>query len=389
MLVSYQDLKIVHFELSESCNANCPMCPRSDNGGPVNPHLKGHQLTIDVVQKTFPKAVVEKLEGAHFCGNFGDPMAAKDALEIVTHFRTLNPQIRMMFNTNGGARSPQWWAKLGEQMQTPESWVVFGIDGLESTNHLYRRNVNWDKLMANVKAFIGAGGQARWEYLIFKHNQHQCEEAEALSKELGFKEFSLKKTARFYDFVSKKVIPFPVWDEAGKTIGFIDPPDEELQNSTYKKLISEAKSEPELLPQKPQYWKKRAREIVSRRYQTVLEALRPRTEPASDLNCIHTNEKSVYISARGEVLPCCFWGGQIRYTDPGEDGRKISAMASRAVGSLENASIRKQSLEKLMSGKWFRAIDKSLSSAKNSNNRVGTCGRLCTRNSEIVKNEFY
>ena len=29
--------------------------------------------------------------------------------------------------------------------------VVFGIDGLEDTNHLYRRNVKFEKVIANAK----------------------------------------------------------------------------------------------------------------------------------------------------------------------------------------------------------------------------------------------
>ena len=36
-----------------------------------------------------------------------------------------------------------------------------------------------------------------WNYLVFKHNQHQVEEAEALSKELGFAHFFHKKALGF------------------------------------------------------------------------------------------------------------------------------------------------------------------------------------------------
>ena len=34
--------------------------------------------------------------------------------------------------------------------------VVWGIDGLEDTTHLYRRNVKWDKLQENFRAYIRA-----------------------------------------------------------------------------------------------------------------------------------------------------------------------------------------------------------------------------------------
>ena len=41
--------------------------------------------------------------------------------------------------------------------------------------------------MDSVPAFIDAGGRARWDYLIFGLNPTlQVEEAEALSKRMGF-----------------------------------------------------------------------------------------------------------------------------------------------------------------------------------------------------------
>ena len=37
--------------------------------------------------------------------------------------------------------------------------------------------------MENVNAFISAGGTAYWKFLIFKHNEHQVEEAKKLSEQ--------------------------------------------------------------------------------------------------------------------------------------------------------------------------------------------------------------
>ena len=69
--------------------------------------------------------------------------------------------------------------------------VVFSIDGLEDTNHLYRRNVQWHKVMENAKSFIDAGGLARWRMIVFEHNAHQLKDAEQLSKAMGFGKFDI------------------------------------------------------------------------------------------------------------------------------------------------------------------------------------------------------
>ena len=63
----------------------------------------------------------------------------------------------------------------------------FSIDGLKNTNELYRRKLEWEKLMRNASAFIEAGGVAYWDMLVFKHNEHQIEEVRQLAKNMGFK----------------------------------------------------------------------------------------------------------------------------------------------------------------------------------------------------------
>ena len=70
-------------------------------------------------------------------------------------------------------------------------YVRFGIDGLEDTNHLYRRNVRWPTLMRNVRAFVEAGGNAEWDFIEFRQNQHQVEQARMLADELGFSMFNV------------------------------------------------------------------------------------------------------------------------------------------------------------------------------------------------------
>ena len=43
---------------------------------------------------------------------------------------------------------------------------------------------------------MAAGGNARWVMIIFKHNQHQSEEAQALAESMGFHEFMAVYTPR-------------------------------------------------------------------------------------------------------------------------------------------------------------------------------------------------
>ena len=57
---------------------------------------------------------------------------------------------------------------------------------------VYRVNASYDKIIENARAFIDVGGRAEWRMIVFKHNQHQIEEAEELARKYGFKHFSLQ-----------------------------------------------------------------------------------------------------------------------------------------------------------------------------------------------------
>jgi sulfatase maturation enzyme AslB (radical SAM superfamily) len=130
------------------------------------------------------------------CGNFGDPAAAKDTLQIYQYFRAVNSKIVLGMNTNGGLRTKYWWQELANNMKNKLDYVVFSIDGLEDTNHIYRKKVNWIKVMNNAAAFIKAGGSAHWDMLVYKHNQHQVDECEQLARDMGFTWFRAKVSRR-------------------------------------------------------------------------------------------------------------------------------------------------------------------------------------------------
>ena len=49
------DIKEVHLEITQRCNAACPMCDRNHNGGQVNRHIADdlQELSLEDVQTIF------------------------------------------------------------------------------------------------------------------------------------------------------------------------------------------------------------------------------------------------------------------------------------------------------------------------------------------------
>jgi MoaA/NifB/PqqE/SkfB family radical SAM enzyme len=234
------------------------MCPRRINGGQLNPGIILDEIVLDTFTQWFDIEFVKQLDRLNMCGNLGDPIVAKDTLEIFQYLRKHNPAMYLQMHTNGSAKTVQWWKDLAEQRVT----VVFGIDGLSDTHSKYRINTDWNKIIENAQAFISNGGDARWDMIVFKHNEHQVEECKALSERLGFKEFSIKHTSRFKDG------KFDVLDDNGNIIDVLYP------TSKSESMISKVKkAQEEILP---------------------------------TINCKAVNQSELYISATGTVSPCCW-----------------------------------------------------------------------------------
>ena len=65
----YDNIRQVHLELTDKCNAACPQCARSDHGGQVNPNLPLTELSLADVKKIFPSQFVAQLKNLYAWGN--------------------------------------------------------------------------------------------------------------------------------------------------------------------------------------------------------------------------------------------------------------------------------------------------------------------------------
>lgn len=190
-----QEARVLHLEVTTNCNLRCPQCRRTEGDLP-NEVLRHGEMTLERAKETFSPEFIRGLRKMFMCGNFGEPAMAKDCLDIYRYFRECNPDIELGMNTNGSLRNASWWKELASILNQPLDFVIWSIDGLQDTNHIYRRDAVWSKVMANAQAFIDAGGHAHWDYLVFEHNKHQVDEAEALARSMGFLWFRLKETER-------------------------------------------------------------------------------------------------------------------------------------------------------------------------------------------------
>lgn len=191
-----ENIREIHVEPTTVCQAECSMCARTVLGYHRD-KSKNSELTLQTFQN-LTHHLIENLEKILFCGTLGDPASCTDLLKIIDWVQSINSNIVIGINTNGAIRNSTWWKQLANKIkQNPYSYVVFSIDGLEDTNHIYRKKVVWNKLIENTQSYISAGGVAQWDMLVFDHNKHQVEEAKQLACNMGFRAFRTKVSNRF------------------------------------------------------------------------------------------------------------------------------------------------------------------------------------------------
>lgn len=274
-----------HIELSNFCNAACSMCGRHNisNKAPyemkIRKDVDTDQLSLTDFKKIFDKKFFDTydLGVINMCGNRGDPITTKHLFEICEYITEKSPETVIKMATNGGLRTKAYWAKLGKLFAKAAkgSEVTFGVDGLKDTNHIYRQRVNFDKVMENAQAYIDNGGDARWQYLIFKHNEHQLDEAYDLSQKMGFTKFITIHTPRFAHTQKqdgKKNFRFQNKDFVLETA---DPDFKQTQDA--KKFID--------------------------------------SEQQEGVNCKASNHNEFYIDNKGRLLPCCWIGNSLDHME--------------------------------------------------------------------------
>jgi MoaA/NifB/PqqE/SkfB family radical SAM enzyme len=281
-MYKYEDIKSIHLEVTQNCQASCPMCDRNMNGKGINPHINLDELSLEDCKKIFLPEFIAQLDNMYMCGNLGDPIIARDTLEIFEYFREHNPNMWLSMNTNAGAKNEEWWKRLAKTFGKMGT-VIFSVDGLRDTNHLYRQGVVWDNVERSMKAFIAAGGRARWDFLIFEHNQHQVEEAEELANAWGCEKFIKKKTGRFITQDSKKKESHQAVDKKGNATTELKKPDEKYVNTALSK-----------------------QEVIVNKYGSM-----DAYYDAAPIVCKVKKDNSLFITAEGLALPCCWTAGRM------------------------------------------------------------------------------
>jgi MoaA/NifB/PqqE/SkfB family radical SAM enzyme len=341
----YNVIEEIDIEHSSICNAACPQCTREFTPGDYS-WINQTWLPNEFYSERIPQHVYDTLKNIYFSGMVGDPCTAPNFLEVVRIIREKAPHVHITVSTNGGMKNTKFWAELAE-IFGEKGTVKFAIDGLEDTNHIYRVNVKWDKVIANVKAYRNAGGRADWQYIVFKHNEHQVEEAEAFAKSLGFEHFIFKRSNKF--LVDDL---FELTNQGGSGIKIEHPTQEQYVHP----LIFQ-------------------RDRVSR----VKEALN--ITEGSPIACEAQQRKTCYVSADGWFFPCVYTATSVHLYKFKPLPDKFMELWNEHGGDKVN--LLKTEWNEVVNGEFLTKMAEGWSKSY-TDGKIAACGLFCSKSSARI-----
>jgi sulfatase maturation enzyme AslB (radical SAM superfamily) len=290
-------------------------------------------MTLAQSKKIFQPDFLKQLQTIYVNGNFGDIVMNPEGHNIIEYFFSQNPLLEITISTNGSARGKKFWQSLGKT----KAKILFCLDGLEDTHHLYRQNTVWKTILKNAKIFIESGGHAIWKFIKFKHNFHQIEECKKLSQELGFKDFEIIESTR---------TDAPVYDKNGNLSHVLGNYDQETDFQVL-------------------FYKKRTDLIL---LEDILTGRKEKTQ----IRCETKTKQQIYISATGEVYPCCYTGFYPKTYGHGQYHQAANAQIKSFI-SKNNARV--YSIEQCIN--WFDNFEHAWNKKTYDQGRLVICDDNC------------
>jgi MoaA/NifB/PqqE/SkfB family radical SAM enzyme len=184
--------KYFHLELSTRCTLQCPKCPRTrwQENSPDNLFKK-----TDMKYEHVEQLVKANMHNEFLLqGTLGDPVFHPRLFEIINLIDKNKKSFIM--STASPSRNIKWWEEFYDSYSNDNSIVRFGVDGLADTAHMYRIGMDFDKVWQAMLLGSKLGKNIQWQFIPFKFNERQIEEAQKMAKDNGIT-FKMFKSDRW------------------------------------------------------------------------------------------------------------------------------------------------------------------------------------------------
>ena len=174
---------ILNIEPGNICNLQCPLCPTG---------LGEKGMAKGFMELDFFKHIFDQFKNSLTSVNlysWGEPLLNKDLSGIIRYIKEANKSIRIVTSTNLNIHDDKLLAEL---IDSGIDEIIVSCDGAsQETYEKYRVGGNFNLVMRNLgylakkKEELAKNTRIIWNFLVFRHNEHEIEKAEAMAKEIG------------------------------------------------------------------------------------------------------------------------------------------------------------------------------------------------------------
>lgn len=185
-------IQALHIEPTNICTLKCAGCARTRFIDQWPQHWRNHSLDTNSLMQFLDIDLTGVL--VNFCGNYGDPIYHPDFVQMVQAFKQRGAHVKIV--TNGSYKKSEWWQDLTSGLDHNDT-VTFSVDGVPENFTQYRANADWTSIQAAMTVCAQAPCKTTWKYIPFAFNQHNIDQAAALSQQLGIDHFDISPSDRF------------------------------------------------------------------------------------------------------------------------------------------------------------------------------------------------
>lgn len=179
--------KKLHLELTNRCVLACPACPRTTWQQITKKPVIKSDLSIDSLWHFLDCESSKQISTLLLCGDYGDCIYYPNLFDFIRRFR----HFKIDLHTNGSRRDRNFWEELADLLDQDDE-IVFGIDGLESTNHLYRKNADWSSIMLGLDIMTRSKAKVKWQTIVFSFNEQHLTDIKNFALDKGAEFFAMK-----------------------------------------------------------------------------------------------------------------------------------------------------------------------------------------------------
>ena len=369
MIIDKNKLDWIQLDITARCQAMCLECARNIDGKEVTPLIQSAN-TWDMSMELIRKAVTSEmlstnLQRVVLNGNFGDPCIHPNFIDISKYIVDhAHKDLSLNISTNGAMFDNEYWKQVAQTLSGLKNHkIIFAIDGLEDTHHIYRRNTSYQDVIDHAKTFIDHGGRATWQFIVFDHNQHQVDEAKSRANEIGFDNiffkggFSHDGGARNYTkAVDGRIVDVGAETKKNKAVE-TSVSDREAFKDAKNDVVNSMKSK-------------------SKSLDKILDT--------EKISCQWYDTKGMYVEYDGTVWMCC-WTGDMHRTHNQSITTEWKNIENKFGKHFNNLNY--HSFNDILNHEFFVSyLDKTFNSTRSDADtpRLNTCAKTCIWNKTFV-----